>query len=486
MTHLRYLWRLSLCLGAAALLSLPMHAQGVPTADSTVSCSDTKFSRPLGGVLNDLATHFHIRYKFQVDTTGLVLPYADSRIRPYSVEESLRNVLSYFDFQYEKQGKNTYKIRAYDYPRRSDEEGALLLDYLSTRYEDSISFDRRRQQLKREFRERVGIDPLLQRTVWHRDGKTPAPCRIGKARRHDGYKVQNFALETLPGLYVCGSIYAPAGALDATTTPKSCRRKYPLIVCPNGHFAEGRYNPDLQKRMATLARMGAIVVGWDLFGWGESELQVGKPAHEHAIAQPLQLMNGLLITEWMRRRGDVDTTRVAVNGGSGGGTHCVMLTLLDDRFTAACPVVSFCAHFDGGCPCESGMGTALCGGGTCNAEYAALFAPRPLGFVSDGGDWTRTVPSQELPYLQRIYGFYGAADRLHHTHLPEERHDFGPNKRAAVYEFFAQVFGLERAQIDEERVTIESASNLQSFGTWEAMPRGAIHSWQELITQLQE
>jgi hypothetical protein len=96
------------------------------------------------------------------------------------------------------------------------------------------------------------------------------------------------------------------------------------------------------------------------------------------------------------------------------------------------------------------------------------------------------VPSQELPYLQRIYGFYGAADRLHHTHLPEERHDFGPNKRAAVYEFFAQVFGLERAQIDEERVTIESASNLQSFGTWEAMPRGAIHSWQELITQLQE
>jgi hypothetical protein len=459
----------------------------VATVDPRVSCSDTRFERPLSDVLNDLARRFHIRYKLTVDTAGLVLPYADARIRPYSADESIRNVLAYFDFQYEKQGRNTYKIRRFDYPRRADEEGALLLDYLSGLYSDAASFDVRRQQLLREFRERVGIDALLTRTVQHRDGLPTAPVRTSALRAHQGYRTQNFSLETLPGLYCSGTVYLPTGASGVTPTNRiSARRghRYPLIVCPNGHFADGRYNADLQRRMATLARMGAIVVGWDLFGWGESEWQVGKAAHEQAIAQPLQLMNGLLILDWMLRRSDVDTTRVAVNGGSGGGTHCVMLTLLDQRITAACPVVSFCAHFDGGCPCESGMGTALCGGGTCNAEYAALFAPRPLGFVSDGGDWTRTYPTQEVPYLRRIYGFYGAEDQLYGYHFPDERHDFGPNKRQSVYDFFTRVFHLDASQVDEERVDIEPIETLQFHTSPDALPRGAIRSWEELAAGL--
>jgi poly(3-hydroxybutyrate) depolymerase len=478
MSHktLRSLAALSLLL-VGTLSARGQETLRVPTVDPAVSCSDTRFVRPLSDVLTDLAARFHIRYKLMVDTTGLILPYADSRIRPYSVDESLRNVLSYFDFQYEKQGKNTYKLRAYDYPRRSDEEGAQLLDYLSSLYSDSATFDARRQLLKREFRQKVGFDALLERTVLRRDHLTTAPVRTGRERRHEGYRTQNFRMETLPGLYCSGTIYLPAASKE---------KHHPLIVCPNGHFADGRYNPDLQKRMATLARMGAIVVGWDLFGWGESEWQVGRPAHERALAQPLQLLNGWLIFDWMMQRRDVDPTRVAVNGGSGGGTHCVMLTLLDDRFTAACPVVSFCAHFDGGCPCESGMGTALCGGGTCNAEYAALFAPRPLGFVSDGGDWTRTYPTQEVPYLHRIYGFYGAEDRLYGYHFPDERHDFGPNKRTSVYDFFTRVFGLDASMIDEDKVDIESIETLQFHKSAEELPSGAIRSWEELCSRLGE
>ena len=105
---------------------------------------------------------------------------------------------------------------------------------------------------------------------------------------------------------------------------------------------------------------------------------------------------------------DIDTSRIGTNGGSGGGTHTVLLSVLDDRFTASAPVVSLASHFDGGCPCESGMPIQLSAGGTCNAELAATFAPRPQLIVSDGGDWTASVPTLEFPYLQRIYGFYRA------------------------------------------------------------------------------
>ena len=175
----------------------------------------------------------------------------------------------------------------------------------------------------------------------------------------------------------------------------------------------------------------------------------------------MQAYNGLRILDLLMSRKDIDPTRVGVNGGSGGGTQTVLLTLLDDRFTASCPVVSMSSWFDGGCPCESGMPIQLAGGGTCNAELAATFAPKPMHVVSDGGDWTSTTPTLEYPYLQRIYGFYGAKGQVSNTHLPDERHDFGPNKRQAVYQFFIDTFGLDASKLDESKVTIEDENTLR-------------------------
>lgn len=209
--------------------------------------------------------------------------------------------------------------------------------------------------------------------------------------------------------------------------------------------------------------MGAICVDYDLYGWGESEKQVGAGAHRTDTAHVKQAMDGLLLLDYMlKNRKDIDTNRIGVNGGSGGGTQTVLLSVLDERFTAMAPVVSLASHFDGGCPCESGKPIQLAGGGTCNAELAAMFAPRPMLVVSDGGDWTASVPTLEYPYLQRVYGFYGAKDRIVNVHLPKERHDFGPNKRNAVYDFFVKVFSLDRSKLDESKVTIEDEEMMQS------------------------
>lgn len=46
--------------------------------------------------------------------------------------------------------------------------------------------------------------------------------------------------------------------------------------------------------------------------------------------------------------------------------------------------------------------------------------------------------------------------------LPKERHDFGPNKRNAVYDFFVKVFSLDRSKLDESKVTIEDEEMMQS------------------------
>lgn len=404
---------------------------------------ENKFTRPLSDVLNDVSARFGIRLKYNVDTTGLKLAYADFRVRPYSLEETLNNILSPFDFKTVKQNDKLYKIKPYEYPRRQPEDGQKMISWLTSLYSNKTEWEARRDTLRKEVRERLGIDKLLPLCSKEKP-------EYSKIRKFDGYTVQNFRLKTANGHTVCGSIYAPTS-----------KGKHPLIICPNGHFSNGRYGKVQQLRLGTLARMGAICVDYDLWGWGESADEVGSKAHQTPEAHVMQALNGIRILDWMIQRKDVDTKRIGVNGGSGGGTQTVLLTVLDDRFTAANPVVSVSSWFDGGCPCESGMPIQLAGGGTCNAELAAMFAPKPMMLVSDGGDWTSTTPELEYPYLQRIYGFYGATDKVSNIHLPKERHDFGDNKRNAVYKFFIDTFKLDASKLDESKVTIEDENALR-------------------------
>lgn len=407
---------------------------------------ETKYQRPLSDVMRDVGKRFHVKFKYNVDTTGMVLPYADFRIRPYSIEMTLDNICKYFDLNWWENGNNTYRIKAYEYPRRHTTEGKMMLGYLSSLYANKAQWEARRDTLRREVRKRLGIDALMDSMV---KGVKP---QLSKLRRYDGYTVQNISIETTPGQHVYGSIYSP-----------TTKGKHALIICPGGHFANGRYREDQQQRLSTLARMGAISVDFDLYGWGESEREVGKAAHESSRAHVMQAAYGLKLLDYMlASRKDIDNNRIGVNGGSGGGTHTILLTALDNRITAAAPTVNLASHFDGGCPCESGKSIHLSAGGTCNPELAAMFAPRPLLVVSDDGDWTASVPAMEYPYLQRIYGFYDAKDNVRNVHLPNERHDFGPNKRRAVYDFFIDVFHLNRSMLDESKITIVPKDILQT------------------------
>ena len=412
------------------------------------------YRRPVSEVMNDVARRFNVKFKFDsnVDTAGVTLPYADFRIRPYSLEQTLDNICKYFDWNWWKQSGNLYKIKLYEYPRRHESEGQQMLDYLSAKYSNVQEWEQRRAILKKEVRERLEIDAFLDSCV-----KDAKPI-LSKVRRHDGYTTQNICIELTPGQHVFGTIYSP----DARRFRKNphFRSGFPLIVCPDGHWPS-RYREDEQQRLATLARMGAVCVDFDLYGYSQSEAEVGD--HHTARAHIFQAACGLKLLDYMlKNRKDIDPTRVAANGGSGGGTHTVLLALLDERVTVSAPVVHVASHFDGGCPCESGMPVQLAGGGTCEAELAAIIAPRPLLLVSDGGDWTSTNPELEYPFLQRIFGFYGAKDQVRNVHLPAERHDFGPNKRQAVYDFFIDVFHLDRSQLDESRVTIESPEIMQT------------------------
>ena len=163
---------------------------------------ENKFSRSLSDVMRDVEQRFDIRLKYDMDTTGLKVTYADFRIRPYSVEETLTNILAPLDFKPVFQQKNVWKVKRYEYPRRQPADGEKLIAYLSSLYADKAQWEARRDMLRQEVRERLGIIPLQRKDIVQKN-------LFGPVRKHDGYTVQNFQLTTVNGHTICGSIYSP-------------------------------------------------------------------------------------------------------------------------------------------------------------------------------------------------------------------------------------------------------------------------------------
>jgi cephalosporin-C deacetylase-like acetyl esterase len=215
----------------------------------------------------------------------------------------------------------------------TEAEGKAALEKMATNYHDKASWEQRALQIRRHIIEGSNIDDL--------PAHTPLKPIFNAKRSYNGYTVENVAFESLPGFFVTGNLYRPIES----------QKSYAAILAPHGHGENPRFQEYVQKRCATLARMGAIVFAYDMIGYGDAD----QCSYKHPRGLEMQLHNSQRVIDFLLTLPGVDPKRIGMSGESGGGTQTFLLTAVDQRIAVSVPVVRVSAHFFGGCSCESGM-----------------------------------------------------------------------------------------------------------------------------------
>lgn len=272
-------------------------------------------------------------------------------------------------------------------------------------------WNRRRPEIQRQIRDMLGLDPLPART--------PLNARVtGEFQRPD-CRIQNIVFESSPGLYVTGNLYFPL----ASHGPGP----FPTVVYVTGHSP----NPlgakvQYQHHGIWFARNGFAAFVLDTIEFGEI------PGIHHGIhnlamwhwlslgyhPSGVEVWNAMRALDYLDARPDVDATRAAITGRSGGGAVSWYTAAIDERFKVAAPVHGTWTagpHVAGDTVHEN-----------CDCIYfwntyqldlpvvGALIAPRPLMIINASKD-PMFPPAGYEPVTERlrpVYQWFGAPEKL--------------------------------------------------------------------------
>ena len=290
-------------------------------------------------------------------------------------------------------------------------------------------------------------------------GKPPVRAQVFDRLERGGYTVEKVLLETYPGFYLGGNLYRPLGR----------QGPFPAVVSPHGHWAYGRLENTTQAsvpmRCINMALQGFVVFSYDMVGYndtnqfphGDSGPRLGGPREDlwSINTMGLQLWNSIRAVDFVSSLPEVDTSRIAATGASGGGTQTFLLMAVDDRIKVAAPVNMISAIMQGN-DCEEAPNLRI---GAFNVMFGAMMAPRPLLMVSASGDWTRNTPKEEFPAVQSIYRLLGAGQNVENVHI-DQPHNYSKESREAVYTFFNTRLLGTTGTIAEQRGRIEQPQDL--------------------------
>ena len=293
----------------------------------------------------------------------------------------------------------------------------------------------RQRDVRVQMAESLGLLPEV---------RTPLQAVVTRTTPREGYRIEHVRFESAPGFHVTANAYVPDGP-----------GPFPAVVGTAGHADEGKASPVYQHAWVSLARRGFLVLAIDPFGQGErveypdaagTGSRVGIGTREHSMTGQQVLLTGRTIGAYMVRdmqraldyliaRPDVDATRLAVAGNSGGGTQAALLGAVDARLAAvvvSCYMTSWKEMWAVPGPQDAEqILPGFVSRGLDFADFAIAVAPRGFLVSSAIKDFFPIAGSRAASAeLTRLYGLLGAGDRARSR--GERRHarvDTAPARR---------------------------------------------------------
>ncbi len=271
-----------------------------------------------------------------------------------------------------------------------------------------------------KLREALGIDKIENR------GCCSLEPRMLSEETFDTYVRQEWVIFSEPGFEIPFFLLIPKGQT------KPC----PLVITPHGHGKQGKntyvgiWHNEVEKAEIVdgdrdialqAVKAGYVAIAPDMRGFADLRLKEDKESDEIYSDRKLQmraLMFGRTLIgervwdigrliDYAQTRNEIDSSKIAITGNSGGGTISLFAAACDERIGVSVPCCYFCT-FEGSigsiqhCECNYIPGIM-----TMAEMYdvAGLIAPRPFLAVSGRDDLIFPIEMAKYAYkkLKEIY-----------------------------------------------------------------------------------
>jgi cephalosporin-C deacetylase-like acetyl esterase len=219
-----------------------------------------------------------------------------------------------------------------------------------------------------------------------------------------------------------------------------------------------------------LVLKGYVVLALDPMGQGERSEYFDKKTKKHLIdravdqhhyvGRPAYLANWTLSSirtwdciravDYLVSRSEVDTSRIAVVGNSGGGQMGMQVTAVDKR-------IKVCAVGHPGGSCESIL---LNGTGLPVHEIFSLIAPRPYRVIIGRDSGEEGGHRRNFNDMKTYYRGFGVSDETCDIAIVDGKHDIKKPKREAVYEWLNKWFDKKNEGSEEPPLQPEKMEDL--------------------------
>ncbi len=285
---------------------------------------------------------------------------------------------------------------------------------------------RRIQTLRQELLHTLGLDPLPPRT--------PLNAQVIGRLEKDDYVIEKVAFESRPNHVVPGLLYLP----------KNAQGPVPAVISAIGHWSCGKSSVAPQRRGIALAKQGYAVLSLEAcYAW-ERGIPGNSEGFEPFVAggtiaghMAWDIMRG---ADYLESRSDIDASKLAVTGASGGGLQTIYAGVVDERFAVVMPAVAMwsmpelavnfyysCDNWVPGISRMGGMG-----------ELIAMTAPRAMLVLNVDADYSTSYAAEVMVNAARPYYHFLEADaKLLHT-IEKGGHSYTRKMRETTVGFLDQ------------------------------------------------